>query len=137
VVQEGDDLVYEYRGHQELLGLSSGRQWRWPEYAGDVDEGWAANEARRIARAAGPCAWMYFTHLGERANKPITWHLRDTHGGKVQTLIEAPGAVLYRFCFPRTPEQIARLERWKEEVEREAARRAVSEPRPSPSRAPR
>jgi hypothetical protein len=59
---------------------------------------------------------MYFTHLSERANKPITWHLRDDYSGKVHTLVEAPGGVLYRYCFPRTPEQIARMERWKAET---------------------
>jgi 4-amino-4-deoxy-L-arabinose transferase-like glycosyltransferase len=116
VTDEGTSLVYEIRGRKELLGLSSGRQWRWPTYvAKDVDEGWAANEARRIAQAADPCAWMYFTHLSERANKPVTWHLRDDHRGRLQTMIQAPGGVLYRYCFPRTPEQIQRMERWKAE----------------------
>jgi dolichyl-phosphate-mannose-protein mannosyltransferase len=117
VVDEGSDLVYHVRGRQELLGIASGRQWRWPSYVkAKVDEGWAANEARRIARAADPCTWMYFTHLSENANKPITWHLRDDYRGRVQTLVTAPGGVLYRYCFPRTPEQIERLERWKAEL---------------------
>lgn len=116
VVDEGSDLVYQTRGYRELLGIASGRQWRWPTYVtATVDEGWAANEARRIARSADPCAWMYFTHLSERANKPITWHLRDDYRGRVWALVEAPGGVLYRYCFPRTPEQIERLERWKAE----------------------
>jgi hypothetical protein len=117
VVDEGSDLVYHVRGRPELLGIASGRQWRWPGYVtANVDEGWAANEARRIARAADPCAWMYFTHLSEKANKPITWHLRDDFRGRVHTLVTAPGGVLYRYCFPRTPEQIERLERWKAET---------------------
>jgi hypothetical protein len=116
VVDEGSDLVYQVRGRQELLGIASGRQWRWPSYVTPaVDEGWAANEARRIARSADPCTWMYFTHLSERANKPITWHLRDDYRGRVQTLVTASGGALYRYCFPRTPEQIERLERWHAE----------------------
>jgi hypothetical protein len=118
VVDEGSDLVYYVRGRRpELLGIATGRQWRWPSYVSpDPDEGWAANEARRIAKSADPCAWMYFTHLSERANKPITWHLRDDYRGRVETLVEAPGGVLYRYCFPRTPEQIERMERWKRET---------------------
>ena len=118
VVDEGSDLVYYVRGRRpELLGIATGRQWRWPSYVtAEADEGWAANEARRIARAADPCAWAYFTHLSERANKPITWHLRDDFRGRVHTLVTAPGGVLYRYCFPRTPEQIERLERWKAET---------------------
>jgi hypothetical protein len=117
VVDEGSDLVYHVRGRPELLGIATGRQWRWPSYVtAEADEGWAANEARRIARAADPCAWAYFTHLSERANKPITWHLRDDFRGRVHTLVTAPGGVLYRYCFPRTPEQIERLERWKAET---------------------
>jgi hypothetical protein len=115
VVDEGSDLVYYVRGRRpELLGLATGRQWRWPSFVtANPDEGWAANEARRIARAADPCAWMYFTHLTERANKPITWHLRDDYQGYVHILVEAPGGVLYRYCFPRTPDQIRRMEQWK------------------------
>jgi hypothetical protein len=115
VVNEGSDLVYYVRGHRpELLGLATGRQWRWPGFVTEnPDEGWAANEARRIAGAADPCTWMYFTHLSERANKPLTWHLRDDYHGYVHILVEAPGGVLYRYCFPRTPEQMERMERWK------------------------
>jgi hypothetical protein len=117
VVDEGSDLVYHVRGRPELLGIATGRQWRWPSYVtANADEGWAANEARRIARAADPCAWAYFTHLSERANKPIGWHLRDDYRGRVHTFVTAPGGVLYRFCFPRTPEQIERMERWKAET---------------------
>ena len=118
VVDEGSDLVYYVRGRRpELLGIATGRQWRWPTFVtANPDEGWAANEARRIARAADPCTWMYFTHLSERANKPITWHLRDDYHGYVQILVEAPGGVLYRYCFPRTPEQYERMERWKAET---------------------
>jgi hypothetical protein len=121
VVDEGSDLIYYVRGRQELLGIASGRQWRWPSYVTpSVDAGWAANEARRIARAADPCTWMFFTHLSERANKPITWHLRDDYRGQVHTLVTAPGGALYRYCFPRTPEQIERLERWKAELAQNA-----------------
>jgi hypothetical protein len=57
---------------------------------------------------SGPVRVDVFHHLSERANKPITWYLRDDHRGRLQTLIEAPGGVLYRNCFPRTAEQIQR-----------------------------
>jgi len=111
-----EDLVYYVRGRRpELLGIATaGREWRWPNFvSGNLDDRWAAHEARRIARAADPCTWMYFTHLSERANKPITWHLRDDYRGRLHSLIEAPGGVLYRYCFPRTPDQIRRMEQWK------------------------
>ena len=71
VVDEGSDLVYYVRGRRpELLGIATGRQWRWPSFVtASPDEGWAANEARRIAGAADPCAWMYFTHLSGRGEQ--------------------------------------------------------------------
>jgi len=117
LVGEGSDLVYWVRGRQELLGATSARQWRWPSYTTpNVDDRWAANEARRIARSADPCTWMYFTHLSDKGHKPITWHLRDDYRGQVRALVTASGGALYRYCFPRTPEQIERMERWKAEL---------------------
>ena len=82
VYDEGNDLVFRYHDRREILGLFSGRQWRWPTYQGTADPGWAANEAARIAREANPCAWLYFTHTSENTYRPITWDMRDTHGGR-------------------------------------------------------
>jgi hypothetical protein len=63
VVDEGSDLVYYVRGRRpELLGLATGGMALAQLRERGPDEGWAANEARRIAGAADPCAWMYFTH---------------------------------------------------------------------------
>src|SRR4029079_3753355 len=59
-------LVYHVRSQRpELLGLATaGREWRWPNsWIASPDDDWAAHEARRIATAADPCTWMYFTHL--------------------------------------------------------------------------
>jgi hypothetical protein len=108
VAHEGFDLVYPRRGRVELLGIATGRQWKWPSYASEsVDPGWAANEAQRIfeavqARAQGsPCAWLYFTRLSEGSAKPLTWRLRDDYGGARHDWVGAAGGVLYRYCFPR------------------------------------
>lgn len=105
VRDEGFDLVYEYRGRREILGLATGRQWRWPDYTKDgPDDGWAQNEARRIRREAvrntsNPCAWLYFTRLSERSNRPLTWALRDELGAVRDFWFQTAGGVIYRYCF--------------------------------------
>jgi len=106
---EGDELVYEFRGRREILGLFSGRGWSWPAYTrpGPLP-GWAANEARRIHAAAvrnpeNPCAWLYFTRMSERSFKPVTWHLRDAYGGERDFVFSAVGGAMWRFCFRDTP----------------------------------
>jgi hypothetical protein len=107
VVDEGLDLVYDFRGRREILGTASGREWRWPAYLGsDPDPGWAANEARRIKREAAsnpdsPCAWVLFTRLSERSNLPLAWQLRNVEGGVREFWLQVAGGVLYRFCFPQ------------------------------------
>jgi hypothetical protein len=103
VYEEGKDLVFPYHDRRELLGLYSGRQWRWPTYQGTADPGWAENEAARIAREANPCAWLYFTHVSENTHRPITWHMRDTYGGRRDVLRVVAGGFLYRYCFPEKP----------------------------------
>lgn len=106
VVDEGNHLVYDFRGRREILGVASGREWRWPEYVGSgPDPGWAENEAKRIHEEAledpdNPCAWVLFTRLSERSNRPLTWTLRDVHGGVREFWLQAAGGVLYRYCFP-------------------------------------
>lgn len=110
VANEGDDLVYEFRGRRELLGLFTGRHWSWPAYASpEPDPGWAANEARRVHAEAvrnpdHPCAWLYFTRMSERSFKPLTWELRDTYGAQRDVVFSARGGALWRMCFPGTPQ---------------------------------
>ena len=106
VYDEGNDLVFRYHDRREILGLFSGRQWRWPTYQGTADPGWAANEAARIAREANPCAWLYLTHTSENTYRPITWYMRDTHGGRRDVQLVVPGGVLYRYCFPEGAEPV-------------------------------
>lgn len=109
VENEGDDLVYDFRGRLEILGLFTGRHWSWPAYASaQPDPGWAANEARRIHAAAvrnreNPCAWLYFTRMSEGSFKPLSWHLRDTHGATRDLVFSARGGAMWRFCFSDTP----------------------------------
>ena len=100
VHDEGADLVFPFHDRREILGLYSGRQWRWPDYRGTPDPGWAENEAARIVREANPCAWLYFTHVSENTHRPITWQLRDTYHGERVFQLVVPGGVLYRYCFP-------------------------------------
>lgn len=106
VTDEGSDLVFESRGRREILGIATGREWRWPDYRRPgPDPGWAENEARRIHREAvlnphNPCAWILFTRLSERANRPLTWALRDGYSGVREHWFQAVGGVIYRYCFP-------------------------------------
>jgi hypothetical protein len=117
VVDEGRDLVFRYRGRREILGLSPGSQWSWPTYVKrTADEGWAKNEAARIAREANPCAWLYFTHVSDGTQRPIFWHLRDDHRGKVDFDLWVAGGMITRVCFPYTKEQIEDLARWERET---------------------
>jgi len=109
VVDEGKDLLYRRAAKTEILGLGTGRQWRWPSYVqASVDEGWAANEARRIETEARrvpryPCAWLYFTRLSERSYKPLSWALRDEQGAWLDELLTAPGGLVARWCFYERP----------------------------------
>jgi Dolichyl-phosphate-mannose-protein mannosyltransferase len=98
---EGRDLVYRKRERIEILGIATGRQWRWPAYSTPgPDEGWAANEAARIAAEANPCAWLYFTRLSERANKPLIWEIDERYRRRPDFVFPVPGGVLYHCCFP-------------------------------------
>lgn len=111
VRHEGFDLVWRQRGRREILGIPTGRQWRWPSYVKpDLDEGWAANEAERIAREAEPCAWLYFTRLSEGSHKPVMWRLRDDYGAQNMFQRYVPGGVLWRYCAQR-PQWEAGLEK--------------------------
>jgi hypothetical protein len=101
VGDEGRSLLYHHRDHAEILGIFTGRQWRWPTYSTPgPDEGWAANEAERVAHEANPCAWLYFTHLSEGAPKPLTREIRDRHLGRQDYVFSVPGGILYHYCFP-------------------------------------
>ena len=65
VVGEGEGLVYQRGERRELIGVSTGEQWRvvvGSEY-GRPDPGWEANEARRIVRMADPGIWLIFSHF--------------------------------------------------------------------------
>ena len=56
---EGEDLVYQLKGHPVLLGVSSGVQGRrMSAHVAAPDPGWARNEGRRIRDAASPGIWI-------------------------------------------------------------------------------
>ena len=51
VADEGSDLVFDNLGRREILGVATGREWRWPSYTQPgPDEHWAANVEKRSAR---------------------------------------------------------------------------------------
>jgi hypothetical protein len=129
VYEEGGLLVYQHRDRREILGLFSGRQWRWPGYVGEADPGWAENEAARIVREANPCAWLYFTHTSDNTARPILWQLRDRHQGRRAFQLVVAGGVLFRYCFPYKPEHLEDLRRWSEDLQaaRSKADRAAPE----------
>ena len=102
VEDEGFDLVYQTRQRQEILGISSGRQWRYPSWTGaGPDEGWARNEARRIIREANPCFWMFFSQISDQSHKPLMWEMRDNYAAERQYQRYERGAVLWRYCLPK------------------------------------
>jgi len=108
VADEGSDLVYDNRGRREILGVATGREWRWPSYVqAGPDERWAANEASRIRREAvrdgtTRCAWLLFTRLSEHSAKPLLWTIAD-FGGTLDRAEHVPGGALYRYCFDGEP----------------------------------
>jgi hypothetical protein len=69
VRNEGDEMVFRSATHWDVIGMGSGMQHvephRWLRPA--PNQGWAANEVRRMRRAANPRIWIYASecHLQE------------------------------------------------------------------------
>lgn len=99
---EGRELTFDFRGRIEVLGIYTGRQWKWPSYVSPVDEGWDRNEAQRVmdaARAAGrPCEWIVFERLSELSFRPLSDALRFIHGGRRQHRLSYPGVTIQQIC---------------------------------------
>ncbi len=81
---EGHDLVYEYRGRSELLGLSTGVQWL---ALGGLsregpDAGWAKRESARIREVAHPTAWMFVAHPLDNSHQQLLAELQSM-GGRI------------------------------------------------------
>jgi len=108
VADEGSDLVYDNRGRREILGVATGREWRWPSYTRPgPDERWAENEASRVRREAVSegttrCVWLLFTRLSEHSAKPLLWTIAGL-GGTRDRAEHVPGGGLYRYCFDGEP----------------------------------
>jgi hypothetical protein len=105
---EGAELVFPYRGAQELYGTSTGAQGRvGVGYTpAEPDPGWAENEAWRMWQAAQPYVWIVmsdYAHdpLDERA---ILMRAVGAAGGEVVYTKATPDAVLYRIRFPKSAE---------------------------------
>jgi hypothetical protein len=96
---EGDSLVFRYRGWVEIIGLFHGAQWR--SASGPIqdhaDTNWTENEARRIRAAARPEAWvlMAHSHALERFLVPAV----EARGGRIEDSYQTAGVRLWRFRF--------------------------------------
>lgn len=97
---EGDSLVYTYRGRPEVIGLFHGAQWR--SATGPVqyhaDTNWTANEARRIRASAHPEVWVLVSH--SHALERFLVPALEGRGGRIVDSYQADGARLWRFRFP-------------------------------------
>lgn len=99
---EGRDLVFDFRGRSEILGIYTGRQWKWPGYVSPVDPGWAEHEAARVRAAANavsrPCEWIVFERISELSFRPLRDSLRFDFNGRRQRQISYPGVSIARIC---------------------------------------
>lgn len=99
---EGSELVFDFRGRSEVLGIATGRQWRWPSYVSPVDEGWASSEAQRVrtaGRLAGrPCEWIIFERLSELSYRPLRDALRFENDGRRERQLSYPGVTMAQIC---------------------------------------
>ncbi|MEP7324594.1 MAG: glycosyltransferase family 39 protein [Gemmatimonadota bacterium] len=109
---EGTELVYPYRGRQELIGIPTGRPLRWGGTGGPTapDPGWADNEAERIRRAAGDRVWVFFMPISPGDREPNLGSLRaglESRGGALQSEVHRREAELYLYQFPGSPELVS------------------------------
>lgn len=96
---EGDSLVYSYRGHPELVGVFHGAQRR----AGtgfvqhQPDTNWTLNEAHRIRAAADPAVWVLVAH-SFGLNRFLFSTLAEL-GGRLDYACDGNGVELRRYRF--------------------------------------
>ncbi len=97
VTSEGADLTFQAGRRLELIGISTGDQWRvlvGSRY-GRPDHGWAENESRRIVAVANPRVWLVFSHYRGSENVLLD---RVEEYGLMQELGEPNrGAHLFRY----------------------------------------
>jgi len=102
VASEGEGLEYRAGRRREIVGISTGDQWRVlvGSRNGRPDEGWAENESRRIVAAAEPSVWLVFSHY--RGSENLLFDRIEAQG-LVQDLGEpAKGAHLFRYTRTKT-----------------------------------
>ena len=99
---EGDGLVLQGEGHETIIGLSPGRQWRHATgfTQTEASPGWAANEVRRIRGAADPYVWLCFLNMGDDSELELLAEL-GRQGGTHERRYSTFGAELYRVTFQR------------------------------------
>ena len=101
---EGRDLVFDFRGRPEILGIYTGRQWRWPTYVSPVDVGWPEHEGSRVRAAAAAversCEWIIFERISEQSFRLLRNSLRFDFNGRAQRHISYPGVSIAQICHP-------------------------------------
>ncbi len=97
---EGQQLRYDYRGRPELIGISTGVQWR--ALAGfsqpGPDRGWAEREAERIRAIARPSVWIFVTHPVDSSHELLLDRLQAL-GGRVGYRRIEWGAAVFQVRF--------------------------------------
>ena len=102
VLEEGWDLVLQTGPRPTLVGIGSGfqaiyrRDWA---YRPAVDEGWAANEASRLAAQPGSCFWLVFTHFKPEESGALRTEM-EARGMVLEHERAEPGAQMARYCEP-------------------------------------
>jgi hypothetical protein len=100
--EEGRDLVFDFRGRKEVLGIATGRQWKWGGYVGPVDADWALHESTRLRNASiatqRPCEWIVLERMSELAYRPLRDSLRFEHNGRRERQLSYPGVTIGQIC---------------------------------------
>lgn len=107
VYDEGDAFCEIVNGSLELIGLGSGEEdIKFGLTTTDVDDGWADNEARRIAAIARPDVWVLANYTDEKELGPLRAALRARGATITWSGSRAPlgAAFLVRFDSPASGE---------------------------------
>lgn len=97
VANEGAGLEYQYNGVTELVGVSTGEQWRvLVGSKGHPDAGWAENEAQRIVSRADPAVWLVFSHY--RGSENYLLDMIEAAGLRQIDNVATNGARIFRYA---------------------------------------
>ena len=101
VEAEGAELQRLDEGRLELLGVSTGDQWR--VIVGSKrrrpDDGWEVNEAKRILGAPGGDMWLVFSHY--RGSENVLLDELERRGARQVVAEKRIGAAAFLYLLPR------------------------------------